>query len=81
MIEEQVPLAPLTTFKIGGAARFFVRVQSADELRAALDFAKEKNLKTFFLGGGSNVLFRDEGFDGFDERLPDFFHKKVFSAF
>jgi len=63
-IEKDVPLAPLTTFRFGGPARFFVFVSSIDELRGALAFANEKKLKTFILGGGSNVLVADEGFDG-----------------
>lgn len=64
VIEENIPLAPFTTFRIGGPARFFTRVQSADELRAALAFAKEKKLEVFILGGGSNVLVDDKGFGG-----------------
>ena len=63
-IEENILLAPLTTFKIGGPARFFVRVKNIDELREALAFAKEKNISFFILGGGSNILVRDEGFPG-----------------
>lgn len=63
-IEENVTLAPLTTFQIGGAARFFVRVSTIEELKEAFDFAQAQNLRTQILGGGSNVLFGDEGFDG-----------------
>lgn len=63
-IEEQVPLAPLTTFGIGGPARYFVTVHSKDELQEALVFAQEKKLSIFVLGGGSNVLVDDRGFDG-----------------
>lgn len=63
-IQEQVPLGPLTTFNIGGPARFFARVASVEELTEALAFAKEKQLQTFILGGGSNVLVRDTGFGG-----------------
>ncbi|MBP9711296.1 MAG: UDP-N-acetylmuramate dehydrogenase [Candidatus Pacebacteria bacterium] len=63
-IEEHILLGPLTTFQIGGPARFFARVQSVDELKEAFTFAKEKNLKVFILGGGSNVLVDDAGFDG-----------------
>ena len=63
-IEENVPLAPLTTFYIGGPARFFVRVSSVDELRQSLDFARDKNIPTLVLGGGSNVLIGDAGFEG-----------------
>jgi UDP-N-acetylmuramate dehydrogenase len=63
-IQENVSLAPLTTFYIGGSARFFVRVKTIEELREAFAFAKEKNLAVFLLGGGSNTLFDDKGFDG-----------------
>jgi UDP-N-acetylmuramate dehydrogenase len=62
-IEEHIPLAPLTTFKIGGKARFFVRVQTIEELKEALAFAQSKQLKFFILGGGSNILVPDEGLD------------------
>lgn len=63
-IQEHVPLAPLTTFNIGGTARYFMHVQDMRMLREALTFAQEKRLPTFFLGGGSNVLFDDTDFDG-----------------
>lgn len=63
-ILEQVPLAPLTTIGIGGPARFFVRANSVDELREALAWARERKLRVFILGGGSNLLISDRGFDG-----------------
>ena len=63
-IQENVLLAPFTTFRIGGAARFFVRARSVDEVERAALFAQEKNLPIFILGGGSNVLISDAGFDG-----------------
>ncbi len=63
-IENNVPLAPLTTFYIGGSARYFVRVQKVEDLQEALTFAHNKQLNIFVLGGGSNVLIRDSGFDG-----------------
>lgn len=61
---EFVPLAPYTTFKIGGLARYFCDIRSLAELRDALTLAKEKGLPTFILGGGSNVLIADAGFPG-----------------
>lgn len=64
MIEENVPLAPYTTFRLGGPGRFFARVASLGELKESLDFARDKNLPTQILGGGSNVLVRDEGYEG-----------------
>ena len=63
-ILENFPLAELTTFKIGGKARFFVRATSETEVLKSLEFAGENNLKIFVLGGGSNVLIADKGFDG-----------------
>ncbi len=50
-IEEHVSLAPLTTFMIGGPARYFARAQDMARLIEVLAFAKEKNLRTFILGG------------------------------
>ncbi len=64
VIEENVPLAAFTTFRIGGAARFFVRIATLQELQEALSFAKEKVLPALMLGGGSNMLIADEGFLG-----------------
>jgi UDP-N-acetylmuramate dehydrogenase len=63
-IKEHVPLAPYTTFGIGGVARFFVQVTSVSELTEAFAFARTHHSKTFILGGGSNVLVPDQGFDG-----------------
>jgi UDP-N-acetylmuramate dehydrogenase len=63
-IQEQVLLAPYTTFRIGGPARYFCEVTSEAELVEAVQFAREARLKIFVLGGGSNLLVGDEGFDG-----------------
>jgi UDP-N-acetylmuramate dehydrogenase len=64
LIHENVPLAPMTTFRIGGPARYFADVASEDALLHALQFAKEGNLPLFVLGGGSNLLVADGGFAG-----------------
>lgn len=63
-IEEHILLAPYTTFGIGGSARFFARPKSVEELKEAFAFAKKDRLKVFILGGGSNVLISDAGFEG-----------------
>ncbi len=63
-IQENIPLAQYTTFKIGGSARFFCLVTNTDELEQAVTFAKEKAVPFFVLGGGSNLLISDEGFPG-----------------
>ena len=63
-IQENIPLAEFTTFKIGGNARFFVRAETEDEVVEAFNFANEHEFELFVLGGGSNVLIFYEGFDG-----------------
>lgn len=63
-IQENVLLAPYTTFKIGGPARYFCAIQNLDDLKKALEFAQGKQLKIFILEGGSNLLVSDRGFDG-----------------
>jgi UDP-N-acetylmuramate dehydrogenase len=63
-LEENVPLGSLTTIKIGGPARFFVRATNVDEVREALAWARDHDQRAFILGGGSNLLLPDEGFDG-----------------
>ncbi len=61
---ENVSLAPLTTFRVGGPARFFCEVKTVDSLREAVVFAEEHRVPICVLGGGSNVLIKDEGFSG-----------------
>lgn len=60
-IQENKPLSDLTTFKIGGPARYFVEVKDEEEIREALVWARANNQKFVVLGGGSNVLVPDEG--------------------
>ncbi len=64
IIKENYPLKELTTFKIGGPARYFTEVSREREVLEALAFAKGLNLDIFTLGGGSNLLVSDEGFPG-----------------
>ncbi len=63
-LQRDVMLAPLTTLGIGGPARFFVRATTIDELREAVAWARTSGHRLFILGGGSNLLVSDEGFDG-----------------
>jgi UDP-N-acetylmuramate dehydrogenase len=64
LIKENVPLAPLTTFRIGGPARYFIEAVTENDVADAIQLAKEKKLPVFVLGGGSNVLVADAGFPG-----------------
>ncbi len=63
-LRENAPLAPLTTFKIGGQARFLLRIYDAREIPKALTFARSQKLPVMILGGGSNMLIDDAGFEG-----------------
>ncbi len=63
-IKGDICLAPYTTFKIGGEAKHFFMAKSKQDLIDALSWSREQNLPYFILGGGSNVLISDRGFDG-----------------
>jgi UDP-N-acetylmuramate dehydrogenase len=63
-IRENVPLAPFTTFQIGGPARFFVEAVDETDVQAAVGWANDHAIPIAILGGGSNLLVRDAGFRG-----------------
>ena len=64
VIREHELLAPYTTFRLGGPARFFADCRTESDLTDALDFADARGLAVHILGGGSNTIFRDDGFAG-----------------
>ena len=64
LIREHVPLAPFTTFGIGGPARYFAEATSEAEVIEGVDFAHSRQHPLFILGGGSNLLVADAGFPG-----------------
>ena len=68
-IQENIPLAPLTTFGIGGPARFYVEISTDAELKEALLWARARTLPYCILGGGSNVLIPDQGLDALVIRM------------
>lgn len=74
LIRESVPLAPYTTIGLGGSARYFCSCTTEQEVREALEFGRGRQLPVYILGGGSNVVFSDEGFPGLVARvaLPGF---------
>ena len=63
-LQENIALAPLTTFGIGGLARWYAAVTSEAELAAVYAWARARQLPMFVLGGGSNILVADHGFPG-----------------
>ncbi len=68
-IQENVSLAQYTTLGVGGAARWFVETGDEKEILSAVRFARAQGVRCFILGGGSNLLVSDEGFDGVVVRL------------
>jgi len=64
VVTENLPLAPLTTLKVGGVARYFVEATTIAEVSEAVQFSRLKNLPLFVLGGGSNLLISDAGWPG-----------------
>ncbi len=67
-LQENVSLAPLTTLEVGGATRYMAQCRDLRELQAALEWAQDHRLPVFTLGGGSNLLVADEGFNGLTVR-------------
>jgi len=63
-VQRDVPLAPFTTFKVGGPADFLIETRSEDEIIRAVKLAHEAGVKVTMLGGGSNVLVADAGIRG-----------------
>lgn len=68
-VRENVCLKQYSTFRTGGPARYFAEPSCEDELAGAFAFAREKGLKVFVLGNGSNCLISDRGFDGLVIRI------------
>jgi len=63
-VQENVEMKKYTTFRLGGPAKYFFIAKNREELQKAVQIAKELNLDFFILGGGSNLLVSDEGYDG-----------------
>jgi UDP-N-acetylmuramate dehydrogenase len=64
LLQENIRLAPLTTFHIGGPARFFIEAKSRAEVEEAVALSRTNNLPLFVLGGGSNLIVADSGWPG-----------------
>lgn len=63
-VAENCPIASLTTFEIGGCARFLAQPSNDSEIMAALEWARPLGLEIYPLGGGSNILAADAPFNG-----------------
>jgi UDP-N-acetylmuramate dehydrogenase len=63
-IQSNISLGKLTTMRLGGQATYVTEVKSELDVETAYAFARKNQLKTYILGGGSNTIARDNGFDG-----------------
>ncbi|UCC43001.1 MAG: UDP-N-acetylmuramate dehydrogenase [Candidatus Zixiibacteriota bacterium] len=63
-LETERELAPLTSYGTGGPAAYFIVAETADEIVRAVTGAKRLGIPFFLIGGGSNLLVSDSGFDG-----------------
>jgi UDP-N-acetylmuramate dehydrogenase len=69
LIQENVPLAPLTTLEVGGPARYFVEAKTILEVQEAATISRTRGLPLFVLGGGSNLVVSDAGWPGLVLRI------------
>ncbi|MCL2525472.1 MAG: UDP-N-acetylmuramate dehydrogenase [Coriobacteriia bacterium] len=63
-IREHVLISQLTTMRLGAAARYLIEIENEDDLGPAYDFVSAHNLPSYILGDGSNVIGRDEAYEG-----------------
>lgn len=77
LIYQNIPLKPYTSFKVGGPAKYFCVVKNIKELEEVINFIEKNKINFFILGGGTNILIRDEGFDGIVIK-PEFNYSNFF---
>ncbi len=63
-LKEDVSLADYSTMHLGGSVKYLLEVENEDMLKSALSWAKSQNIEVIMIGGGSNVIWKDEGFNG-----------------
>jgi UDP-N-acetylmuramate dehydrogenase len=71
--QREVPLGPLTTYRVGGAAALFARVDDDSSLRAVAQAVRTSGVAVLVVGNGSNLLVADRGFDGLAVMLGESF--------
>jgi UDP-N-acetylmuramate dehydrogenase len=74
-LPQNVPLAPYTTWKVGGAAEYLGKPEDVDQLCRMLQWAKECGHPVWVLGRGSNTLIADEGLPGLTLLIRDTFNQ------
>ncbi|MBT3230863.1 UDP-N-acetylmuramate dehydrogenase [Candidatus Uhrbacteria bacterium] len=63
-IKENELLSKHLVFRVGGPAKWFATAQSADEIKAAIELCHESKIEYVVLGGGSNIIASDQGYEG-----------------
>jgi UDP-N-acetylmuramate dehydrogenase len=73
-VQTNIPLKDFTTMRLGGNARFLAEATSLDDLKSLYQNAAKTNMPVFIIGGGSNLIVHDEGFNGLVivNRIPGF---------
>ena len=71
IVERDVPIGPMTTYRVGGRASLFARVYSEDDIADLISVVQEQGLDVLVVGKGSNLLVADDGFDGLAVTLGD----------
>lgn len=59
------PLSKHTTMRVGGMAKYVFMPKNADEIKMLVDYCVDNSIRYIVVGNGSNLIFMDEGFDGF----------------
>ncbi|MGH9119018.1 MAG: UDP-N-acetylmuramate dehydrogenase [Acidimicrobiales bacterium] len=73
LVRRDVPIGVLTTYRVGGAAAWFVEAGSSADLRAASELVRSRDLPVLVVGNGSNLLVAEAGFPGLAIVLGDGF--------
>lgn len=63
-VQENISLSQYSTMRLGGNARYLLEVHSRDELKEAISWANEHGVAIIVIGGGSNIVWQDSGFEG-----------------
>lgn len=71
-VREEVKLAPLTAYRIGGPAHYYAKPSTRESLETLLRWAREEEISAFILGAGTNLLVSDRGYDGLVIHLKGF---------
>ncbi len=80
MFQENVPLKHHSNYKIGGPTKYFFEAKSVEEIIEAVKYARKIKTRIFVLGGGTNILFHDNGFGGLILKQNIQFIDKIKSA-